>query len=193
MREFAGLRIETFDIRWVSTRNRVSVNSALWLHARFVEVGLDSLHQVWMLRSCRHFWTMRDARKHLHQPWGSLDRGSFARFISIVNMVLGVVSGWTTCDTNTFFYTTFIVFYALQETDKLEDICDECAWGISCMVVIIAQQPLGAHEKSLVFVGLGVDYEKRTTILEGTSMLLSVEFPHSGGPHGGARGRAEQS
>ena len=44
-------------------------------------------------------------------PWprASLDRGSFARFLFVVKMVIGAVSGWTTGDINTVFCMTLLV------------------------------------------------------------------------------------
>ena len=115
MRKFAGLRSETFDIRWVSTRIRVSMNSwPVGCMPVLSQLASITIGATWVpnraLSRCRRLWTMRDARKHEHQPRGSLGRRSLARSISIVKKVTGAVGGWTTCNTNTVFCTTFLVF-----------------------------------------------------------------------------------
>ena len=131
MCESAALPRETFDIKWVSTGIRISVNStpsgALPVSSQLASITTGAtwvlnresstvLLPVLMSVCCKPFWMMRDARRHVLQPRSSLDRGFFARLLSIVKMVTAAVSGRTTCDSNIIFCTTSFCFYALQES-----------------------------------------------------------------------------
>ena len=55
------------------------------------------------------------------------DRGSFARLMSIVKMVIHVVIWWTNYNTDTRFYGISFVF-ALQEIDNWNVDWDGVAW-----------------------------------------------------------------
>ena len=91
----------------------------------------------------------------------------------------GVVSGWTTCDTSTYFCMTFRVFYALQETDN---------WTISAMYVpghIVYGRDLGktailCPRQVCQFHRSWVSHARCTALLVGAMMILSVYLPHSG-------------
>ena len=48
------------------------------------------------------------------------------------------------------------------------------------MVVIMVEQPFCAHEEVNHFPRSCVDHERCTTILVGSSILLSCQLPHSG-------------
>ena len=89
-----------------------------------------------------------------------------------------LVSGWTTCDANTF-CSSFLVFYALQETDN---------WTTSARNVLGYIAHGRDHGGPATFCPREVhhirrswaDHKRCTANMVGSSMLLSVYVPHSG-------------
>ena len=106
-----------------------------------------------------------------------MDRGSFARLISIVKIVGSVLNSWTICDTNIVF-ARFFQFFVLKETDRkvtemeMEDFI-VCGCDHGKTVILFPRQVCQ-------FRLSWVSPARCTAILVGSMVILSVCMPHSG-------------
>ena len=170
MRDHAELPCDNFDIRWVDMGLRVSVTAPIGrttlptAHDSFT-IG-TTWDRKWTSRFFRFSCWMRDAEGCAPPPRRHLHRGS------------GVVSGWTTCDTHSGLLHDFPCFYALQETDHSTtsaiNVPGYTVYGTDHgRTATLCPREVNNFRRSWV------DNERRTAILVGSTMLLSVYMPHS--------------